>query len=184
MSSIALSSAHFPEVHFQEKVALRDELATFLGLPSGSTLSRQDITKYLVAYCKEKGLMDGQTIHPDAALAALLDVLPGDYMCVLNLSRYMWSHYQPSTRPEIRFQDKVLLSDDLAAFLDLPAGSTLVRQDMTKCILAYCKENGLMDGAQTIRPDAALAELFGLLPGEYVCITNLNRYLHSHYVKA
>jgi chromatin remodeling complex protein RSC6 len=184
MSSIALSSAHFPEVHFQEKVVLREELATFLGLPTGSTLSRQDIVKSLVAYCKEKGLIDGQIIHPDAALATLLDVLPGDYMCVLNLSRYLWSHYQPSSRPEIRFQDKVLLSDDLAAFLDLPAGSTLLRQAMTKSILVYCKENGLMEGVQTIRPDAAMTELFGLLPGEYVCVTNLNRYLHSHYVKA
>ena len=83
---------HF-KTHLKTPVRLSDKLAAFCGLPTGSSLTRPEITKSIFAYCKAHGLMDGQVINADPALKELLGLQPGDYLCVLNLQRYLHDLY-------------------------------------------------------------------------------------------
>ena len=78
-----------PTPIFQTPILLSDKLATFLGLAPGSSLARSEITKSIALYCKTHGLMDGQKINADDALKELLGLQPGDYLCILNLQRYL-----------------------------------------------------------------------------------------------
>jgi hypothetical protein len=81
------------KIAFHDKLNLSNKLTTFLGLSQGEMRSRSEITKAIMTYCKEKDLMDGQTINPDAALTELFELDPRDYVCVLNLNRYLNHHF-------------------------------------------------------------------------------------------
>jgi hypothetical protein len=74
---------------FLEKVLPRDKLAAFIGVPPGSTTSRQDITKSICAHCRVNGLMNGHRINPDATLTDLLGLTPSDDVSILNLQHYL-----------------------------------------------------------------------------------------------
>jgi chromatin remodeling complex protein RSC6 len=78
---------------FQTPVLLCDKLAAFLGLPSGSKLTRAEVTRAICAYCKTHGLIDRHVINADAALMELLGLQPGDYLSILNLQRYLSDLY-------------------------------------------------------------------------------------------
>merc|ERR1712051_1165270 len=57
--------------HLVKPLNLSDDLATLLGVESGSKLSRQDVVKKLWEYVKEKKLQDtenGQWLTPDEAM--------------------------------------------------------------------------------------------------------------------
>ena len=81
---------------FSTPVLLSDKLSAFLGLPSGSKLSRREVTHAIVGYCKTHGLLGGETgqqIVADAPLRELLGLQPGDYLSILNLQRYLRDLY-------------------------------------------------------------------------------------------
>ena len=72
---------------------ISDALATFLGLPKGSLISRAEVTTRVCKYATEKGLMEKQVIKPDATLRKLLNVNESDTLRILNLQKYLSSHY-------------------------------------------------------------------------------------------
>jgi len=72
---------------------ISDALATFLGLPKGSLISRAEVTTRVCKYATEKGLMEKQVIKPDATLRKLLNVNESDVLRILNLQKYLSSHY-------------------------------------------------------------------------------------------
>jgi hypothetical protein len=78
---------------FTTPVLLSDKLSAFLGLPSGSKLSRAEVLRAMCAYCKTHGLIDKHVINADAALQKLLGLQPGDYLSILNLQRYLRDLY-------------------------------------------------------------------------------------------
>jgi hypothetical protein len=80
---------------FNDPVLLHDKLAVFLGKTPGSTATPSEITRSFVVYCREKGLVEGRVIHPDATLMKLLDLDPRDYISILNLNRYLRELYVP-----------------------------------------------------------------------------------------
>ena len=72
---------------------ISDALSTFLGLPKGSLISRAEVTTRVCKYATEKGLMEKQVIKPDATLRKLLNVNESDTLRILNLQKYLSSHY-------------------------------------------------------------------------------------------
>lgn len=67
---------------FNTKVRLHDKLATFLGLPAGSTLTRTEITHSIAEYSRAHGLIDDTNdtiINADATLKELLGLPPEHY---------------------------------------------------------------------------------------------------------
>lgn len=79
---------------FNTPCRLGDKLATFLGLPVGSSLTRKEIAKSIFTYCETHGLIDGNKINADAALKELLGLQPGDFLSILNLQRYLNDRYK------------------------------------------------------------------------------------------
>lgn len=78
---------------------ISDELAKFLGKPSGTTMARTQVTREINAYIKEHKLKDptdGKVINPDKRLKTLLRVGSGEKLTYFNLQRYM-KHLFPST---------------------------------------------------------------------------------------
>jgi len=78
------------------------------------------------------------------------------------------------------------ISDDMCAFLEVPPGSKMSRNEVTHRIHLYCKKNGLLqDGDQRIiNADEALkAILSPLPPGEKLTYLNLQKYLKHNYLK-
>lgn len=57
------------------------------------------------------------------------------------------------------------------------------RSDVTKRVFAYAKENNLNNG-KVINLDAQLKELLKPAEGQDVTVTNLQKYINHHYVKA
>lgn len=166
--------------NFQDTIVLHTEAAEFFGLPTETT--RANLTKSFVKYIHANGLLDadGETIHLNKELLELLDVSSKERVHILNLHGFIRALYKIEVDAPINFQTPVLLSDKLAAFLGLPAGSTLTRPEIIKSIFAYCKAHGLRDG-QVINADLALKELLNLHPGDYLCVLNLQRYLRDLY---
>ena len=77
---------------FAKPSLLSDELCTFLGVPSGTTMARTQVTKQITNYVKSKNLLKAdnkRVIIPDATLKKLLAVPDGDEVTFFNLQKYM-----------------------------------------------------------------------------------------------
>jgi hypothetical protein len=78
---------------FKTPIAVSSELATFLGQPVGTLMTRSSVTKAISVYVKEHKLNDKHAIKADAALQTLLGVKPTDELTIFNLQRYLNPHY-------------------------------------------------------------------------------------------
>jgi hypothetical protein len=78
---------------FEIPTKVTDELCKFLGHPTGTLISRSNVTKQINNYVKEKGLKNKHDIKPDAALKKLLQVPEGEQLTYFNLQRYLNRHY-------------------------------------------------------------------------------------------
>jgi len=78
---------------FTKPVKITAELCSFLGKPKDTEVSRSSVTKGVMEYARNNGLMDKQTIKADAALRKLLTLNEGDVLTILNLQKYLRRHY-------------------------------------------------------------------------------------------
>ena len=78
---------------FTKPVKVTDELCSFLGQAKGTTFSRSEVTKGIMAYAKSHNLMDKQTIKADASLRKLLTLSETDNLTILNLQKFLSRHY-------------------------------------------------------------------------------------------
>ena len=78
------------------------------------------------------------------------------------------------------------ISDELATFLDKPAGSEMARTEVTRDINKYIRTNKLQDEAngRKINPDSKLAALLKLKKTDELTYFNLQRYMSPHFAKA
>jgi chromatin remodeling complex protein RSC6 len=81
------------ETIFTKPTPISDALCGFLGIAKGSQVSRSEVTSRVCKYAKDKGLMDKQNIKADAALRKLLSLKESDELKILNLQRYLKTHY-------------------------------------------------------------------------------------------
>lgn len=78
---------------FKTPIPVSDELATFLGQPKGSLMSRSDVTKAVMSYVKDKKLNEKHSIKADVPLQKLMGIAPSDELTIFNLQRYLNRHY-------------------------------------------------------------------------------------------
>ncbi len=84
---------------FVKPTLVSDELASFLGKPSGCEMARTEVTREINKYIRAKNLQDptnGRHIIPDAALTKLLSLTPTDELTYFNLQKYMSPHFPKS----------------------------------------------------------------------------------------
>jgi upstream activation factor subunit UAF30 len=84
---------------FVKPTLVSDDLASFLGKPSGSEMARTEVTREINKYIRAKNLQDpanGRHIIPDAALTKLLSLKPTDELTYFNLQKYMSPHFPKS----------------------------------------------------------------------------------------
>jgi upstream activation factor subunit UAF30 len=84
---------------FVKPTLVSDELASFLGKPSGSEMARTEVTREINKYIRAKNLQDpqnGRHIIPDAALTKLLSLTKEDELTYFNLQKYMSPHFPKS----------------------------------------------------------------------------------------
>jgi hypothetical protein len=77
------------------------------------------------------------------------------------------------------FTDKRRISDALAEFMGLPAGSEATLSEINRFLLTYVKENNLLTG-QKINADTKLSTLFGVEPTTDLRILNLMQFMRKH----
>jgi upstream activation factor subunit UAF30 len=84
------------------------------------------------------------------------------------------------------FVKPALISNELAAFLKVKAGTMMARTEVTKAINAYVKTHNLKDknNGRIIQADAALSKLLKLKSGDELTYFNLQRYMTPHFSKA
>jgi hypothetical protein len=78
---------------FTRPTKITDELCKFLGKPAGTLMSRSDVTRGVMDYVKKHSLNNKQDINPDAALRKLLSVSETEKVTILNLQRFLKTHY-------------------------------------------------------------------------------------------
>jgi chromatin remodeling complex protein RSC6 len=78
------------------------------------------------------------------------------------------------------------ITDELCAFLKIPAGSVMSRTDVTRRINAYIKEHNLNkpENKRIILPDAALRKILAVKDNEEVSFFSLQKYLSPLFKKA
>lgn len=78
------------------------------------------------------------------------------------------------------------LSDEMCAFLKVPAGTEMARVAVTKQITTYIKENNLFDPTykRRILPNATLKKLFNSKDGDEVTYFKLQNLIKHHFLKA
>jgi chromatin remodeling complex protein RSC6 len=78
------------------------------------------------------------------------------------------------------------ISDELAKFLEKPAGTEMARTDVTREINTYIRAHKLQDAnnGRKINPDAKLAALLKLKKTDELTYFNLQRYMSPHFSKA
>ena len=85
---------------FVRPTLVTDELASFLGKPTGTEMARTEVTKEINKYIRANNLQDkenGRKINPDAALSKLLKLKKDDELTYFNLQRYMSPHFAKAT---------------------------------------------------------------------------------------
>lgn len=81
---------------FVKPTLISDELASFLGRPSGAEMARTEVTREINAYIRKHNLQDksnGRKINPDSNLSKLLKLSGSDELTYFNLQRYMSPHF-------------------------------------------------------------------------------------------
>jgi chromatin remodeling complex protein RSC6 len=78
------------------------------------------------------------------------------------------------------------ISNDLAKFMGLPAGSQRSQTDVTKFVSCYVKEHNCFDPTfkRRIIPDTTLGKLLRVKDGQEVTYLNLQSFLKVHFLKA
>ena len=78
------------------------------------------------------------------------------------------------------------ISDELAKFLDKPAGAEMARTDVTREINQYIRTHSLQDkeNGRKINPDPKLAALLKLKKSDELTYFNLQKYMSPHFAKA
>ncbi len=89
------------------------------------------------------------------------------------------------TRTPSGFAKPTKLSDELCAFLGVPAGSQLARTEVTRVLNEYIKKNNLQDtnDKRTIVPDAKLSSILALQGDDKLTYFNLQTYIKHHFQK-
>ncbi len=79
---------------FEKPHPISDALCSFFGRPSGSQMSRAEVTSEIAAYIKKNGLQSKHEITPDAKLTTLLGPMKtGDKLTYFNIQKYLNVHY-------------------------------------------------------------------------------------------
>jgi chromatin remodeling complex protein RSC6 len=89
---------------FIKPTLISDELASFLGKPSGTELARTAVSKEINGYIRANNLQDpanGRKINPDAKLSKLLKIAKGEELTYFNLQRYMKHHFVKVSPPVV-----------------------------------------------------------------------------------
>jgi len=78
------------------------------------------------------------------------------------------------------------ISDELAKFLEKPAGTEMARTDVTREINKYIRSHNLQDkdNGRKINPDTKLQGLLKLKKTDELTYFNLQRYMSPHFSKA
>ena len=84
---------------FTKPQQITDALCVFLGKPKGTLMSRSDVTRGIMDYVKAHKLNNKQDINPDPALRKLLAVTEAEKVTILNLQRYLKTHYVKAVVP-------------------------------------------------------------------------------------
>ena len=89
---------------FVRPTLISDELAQFLGKPSGTELARTEVSKEINNYIRTNKLQDeknGRQINADPKLSTLLRLPAGDSLTYFNLQRYMKHHFVKVEAPAV-----------------------------------------------------------------------------------
>ena len=89
---------------FVRPTLISDELAEFLGKPSGTELARTEVSKEINNYIRTNKLQDeknGRQINADPKLSTLLRLPAGDSLTYFNLQRYMKHHFVKVEAPSV-----------------------------------------------------------------------------------
>ena len=89
---------------FVRPTLISDELAEFLGKPSGTELARTEVSKEINNYIRTNKLQDeknGRQINADPKLSTLLRLPAGDSLTYFNLQRYMKHHFVKVEAPAV-----------------------------------------------------------------------------------
>jgi chromatin remodeling complex protein RSC6 len=78
------------------------------------------------------------------------------------------------------------ISDELAKFLEKPAGTEMARTDVTREINKYIRSQNLQDkeNGRKINPDSKLSTLLKLKKTDELTYFNLQKYMSPHFSKA
>ena len=88
---------------FVKPTLISNELASFLGKPSGTEMARTEVTKEINKYIVAHSLKDasnGRKINPNSALRSLLNIEANQELTYFNLQRYMSPHFAKSGQTE------------------------------------------------------------------------------------
>jgi chromatin remodeling complex protein RSC6 len=88
-------------------------------------------------------------------------------------------------RPASGFVKPTLISNELAAFLGVKAGTEMARTEVTKALHTYIQSHQLKnkDNGRIIEADSALSKLLKLQKGEELTYFNLQKYMTPHFAK-
>jgi len=77
------------------------------------------------------------------------------------------------------------ISDELAQFLKVPAGTLLARTEVSKLINGYIRVNNLQsaNNGRVINVDAKLSKLLNTKPSDEVTYFNLQRFMKPHFAR-
>jgi len=84
---------------FAKPCKISDELCKFIGVASGTEMSRTDITRHINSYVKENNLNNPENrreFFPDKKLKAILNVKDGEKVTYFVLQRLIAHHFPPS----------------------------------------------------------------------------------------
>ena len=89
---------------FVKPAPISDELAGFLGIPTGSEMARTEVTREINKYIREHQLQDktnGRKIIADKKLSTLLNITSDIELTYFNLQKYMGPHFPKQTQQPV-----------------------------------------------------------------------------------
>ena len=128
-------------------------------------------------------------------LGALLSTLKSEYRALeKQWTRELKSAQKQSSKRKRKagnrapsgFVKPTRISDELASFLEKPAGTEMARTEVTREINVYIRNHNLQDSknGRKINPDSKLASLLKLKKTDELTYFNLQKYMSPHFAKA
>ena len=186
-AEVKVAKAKAPKKTVETKTEVKVEAVAAVAAVDATSPAVEDVEATIIAQSSEFYAKINQLSSMIAGLKSEYKSLEKKWTKELKVAQKLSSKKKRKSgnRAPSGFVKPTRISDELAKFLEKPAGTEMARTDVTRQLNLYIRANSLQDkeNGRKINPDSKLQTLLKLKKTDELTYFNLQRYMSPHFTK-